>query len=238
MITEAIAEQKDRKVPLYVATLDAQKAFDVVDHDSLLWKWYELGLRGSLWHLKDISYQNITTKVKWKGVLSEPFTINQGVRQGGIPSTTDYKAYIDPLLSILESSHVGLHIGATYVGAPTCADDIALLCENVYSMQYLLTLSESYASKERYTIHPTKSEITVYNSGINTDSWNQLSPWLLYDKPVPITPSITHLGVVRESSKSTTISKFISERLKLGRKTLYALMGVGLHGLNGLSPVL
>ena len=34
VLTEAIAEATDQDTPLYVATLDASKAFDVVDHTS------------------------------------------------------------------------------------------------------------------------------------------------------------------------------------------------------------
>jgi hypothetical protein len=236
-VTEAIAEQKDSKEPLFMATLDSQKAFDVVDHASLMWKWHELGLKGILWQLKDLTYQDMTTRVKWKGHLSEPFSINQGVRQGGIPSTVDYKAYIDPLLHELENSGTGLHIGATYVGAPTCADDVMLLSDSPHSLQYQLTVAESYAAKERYTIHPTKTEITAYHTKIPNEIWNTLPIWTLHDNPVPVTQLVTHLGVLRESEKSTTISKFVSERLKVGRGSLYALMGAGLHGLNGLSPI-
>jgi hypothetical protein len=237
MVTEAIAEQKDKKEPLFLATLDAQKAFDVVNHPSLLWKWHELGLRGTLWQVKDLMYQDVTTKVKWRGQLSEPFSILQGVRQGGVPSTGDYKAYINPLLNQLEESNVGMHIGSTNVGAPTCADDVMLLGTSIHSLQHLLTLAEKYASTERYKIHPTKSEITTYHTKVPNAKWNTIAPWTLNQKPVPVTTIVTHLGVLRESEKSTTISKFVSDRLRLGRRSLYALMGAGLHGLNGLSPV-
>jgi hypothetical protein len=236
LVTEAIAEQRDSKCPLYIATLDAQKAFDVVDHDSLMWKWHERGLRGILWHLKDNSYVNMTSKTKWKGLLSQPFDIKQGVRQGGIPSTTDYKLYIDPLLKDFETSDVGLHIGSTYVGSPTCADDIVLLTKSIFSLQYLVTTAEHYAKKEHYTIHPTKSVVSVYNSGVQNTTWNELAPWHMDQEPMTVTAITTHLGVTRTAESSTTVSPFISERLKIGRRSLYALMGAGLHGLNGLSP--
>ena len=42
---ECINESNFQKKPLYVAALDVQKAFDVIDHDSLLRKLY---LDGSL----------------------------------------------------------------------------------------------------------------------------------------------------------------------------------------------
>ena len=46
IITEAYAEAKDKNEPLIMQTLDAEKAFDVVWHDSLLRKLYNDRVRG------------------------------------------------------------------------------------------------------------------------------------------------------------------------------------------------
>ncbi len=35
LCTEAIAEGQDNKTPVYMAALDTQKAFDVMDHNAL-----------------------------------------------------------------------------------------------------------------------------------------------------------------------------------------------------------
>ena len=44
LFTEAIAEARDTRSPLYTACIDASKAFDVVWHKSLLRKLYNSGL--------------------------------------------------------------------------------------------------------------------------------------------------------------------------------------------------
>ena len=44
ILSEAEADAKMRKQPLYIATLNTQKAFDVVDHTILLNKLYEEGI--------------------------------------------------------------------------------------------------------------------------------------------------------------------------------------------------
>ena len=61
--------------------------------------------------MKEDLYQDITSKSKWFGGLSDSFPINQGVRQGGILSTDLYKVYIDPLMNVLKSKRLGLKIG-------------------------------------------------------------------------------------------------------------------------------
>ena len=81
ILSECINESKLHNKPLYIAALDVQKAFDVVDHDSLLRKLYLDGISGDNWlFMKDL-YSNMTAKVKWDGFLSPAVTILQGVRQ-------------------------------------------------------------------------------------------------------------------------------------------------------------
>jgi hypothetical protein len=68
--------------------------------------------------------------IQWCGDISESFPIKQGVRQGGVLSTFLYKVYNNALLQDLQNQKLGFIIGRTYVGCPTCADDIALLYNN------------------------------------------------------------------------------------------------------------
>ena len=47
IITEVSAEAKNKNEPVIMQILDAEKAFDVVWHDSLLRKLYDDGVRGA-----------------------------------------------------------------------------------------------------------------------------------------------------------------------------------------------
>ena len=64
IITEAYAKAKDKNEPLIMQTLDAEKAFDVVWHDSLLRKLYKDGVRGDLWLLVKSLHTDSHTLVK------------------------------------------------------------------------------------------------------------------------------------------------------------------------------
>ena len=82
IITEAQNEAIDLREGLHLVTLDAAKAFDVVWQDSLMRKIYSAGVDGSLWLTTANLYRDAETSVKWSSHVSEPFKVQQGVRQG------------------------------------------------------------------------------------------------------------------------------------------------------------
>ena len=81
ILSEAEANAKMRKQPLFIATLDTQKAFDVVDHTILLNKLNEEGINQKIWLIIRELYSGLAAKIKWKSVLYDSFKVFQGVRQ-------------------------------------------------------------------------------------------------------------------------------------------------------------
>ena len=51
ILEELIRELKDMKKDVFIAFLDAQSAFDVVDHASLMRRLFHIGVDGALWNL-------------------------------------------------------------------------------------------------------------------------------------------------------------------------------------------
>ncbi len=130
--------------------LDAQKAFDVVHHNSLLRKLYLDGIRGDDWLLLAHMYSDLTSRVKWENTLSSPIVIKQGVRQGGVLSTSHYKRYNNPLLLQIEDKFSGVTIGCINIPQVTCADDLALITHTPEEMQVMIDSVGDFAQRERY----------------------------------------------------------------------------------------
>ena len=80
--SESITDSKDRGLALYIASIDVQKAFDIIRHELLLDRLYQLGLREVWWQLKESAYTDLRERVMWQGKMSEAFLIMQGSRQG------------------------------------------------------------------------------------------------------------------------------------------------------------
>ena len=55
-------------------------------------------------------------QVRWGEILSSQFSVNNGVKQGGIMSPVLFTVYLDNLLKILKKRNIGCKIGATYLG--------------------------------------------------------------------------------------------------------------------------
>ena len=138
ILSECILEAANSKHDLLLTTLDTQKAFDVVDQNSLLRKLYLDGIHGDDWLLLRNLYSDCSSRIKWAGSLSHPINIYQGVRQGGVLSTGHYKRYNNPLLLHLEKNHSGMKIGSISIPHITVADDLALLAKEKSNMQVMV----------------------------------------------------------------------------------------------------
>ena len=64
----------------------------------MLRRAYLAGITDIYWTLIKDFHINAMSSIKWAGRTSQRFSVNQGVRQGGILSTDLYKLYINPYL--------------------------------------------------------------------------------------------------------------------------------------------
>ena len=231
IITEAIAEAKTLKIPLITATEDARKAFDVVSHQILKLKLFHTNIHPRIWNLIDSLYQNGSERVRYKGAYSSTYAILQGVKQGGGLSPDLYKWYIFELLESLKEDKLGLHIGNIYLGTPTCADDVFFMSTEPTGneMQAMLNISVNYAASHQWEIHPTKSTATLLYETKDIER----KAWTLGSKVMPTVNEFQHLGLTWRASKS---QPDIDEIISTTRRCSYKLLGIGVHGGNGLNP--
>ena len=82
--SEVINEARIEGKPLYLVTIDTQKAFDCGNHVILKKTLFEEGVAPDLRTIVDELYSRMSLRVKWQVEYSDSFAIGQGVRQGGI----------------------------------------------------------------------------------------------------------------------------------------------------------
>lgn len=229
IITELKIEAKETKKPLLIALTDAQKAFDVVWHNGLMREMYKIGVTNDNWLLFQDWYNKLSSKIKWQGLLSREIKESQGLRQGGVWSPTAYKVFVNSLLTTFEENRLGAHLGSIFCGIPTVADDVTLVSNDANELQVMLNVQSAFANKQRFIISSQKS--CVIASKLDKDqSWN-------INGQILQTPrSATHLGIQRDNHSAYGVKEVVPGRVQVARRTVYALMGAGLYGLNGLNP--
>ena len=146
--------------------------------------------------LIDNLYKNAVSKINWKGQNSEPFPINQSAGQGGTLSADLYKVYINQLLNILVDYNLGGKIGSICCCAPTCADDIALACDNPVDLQALVNIAYDYSQREGYMLQPQKSVILPVNTN-NKISFDK-AEWFMNNNSMQVTTTTPHIGIQRD----------------------------------------
>jgi hypothetical protein len=110
-------------------------------------------------------------------IMSESFSIKQGVRQGGILSTELYKIYNNTLLEQLEEARRGIYIGSIYCSAPMCADDVALLANTPTDLQIQINIAAEYSRIQRYKLQPSKSMVLPVLSKVPIETLQAIRPW-------------------------------------------------------------
>jgi hypothetical protein len=133
-VEEAYRTFADEKNNGYLVLLDAKAAFDKVVHSHLFRRIYQAGIQNKTWSLISNLHQEAKSCIKWKSSNSEMFDVKMGVRRGGIISADLYKLYINPLLDHhLQNVNVGHRIGNIKNNNTGCADDVALISQDIQS---------------------------------------------------------------------------------------------------------
>ena len=106
-------------------------------------------------------YRQQTMQVKWGTYYSAPFTVTNGVRQGGVLSPYLFAVYLDELSIQLGSiSQGGMHCGK-YGCEPSnvwlFADDICVFSPSISGLQCLLNICGDYAAEHEIIFNCNKT---------------------------------------------------------------------------------
>ena len=111
--TKKLLPNMDRGLLTGMVFLDLSKAFDALDHDTLLETLYSLGFLDSAVFWFKAYLTNRTQSVNVDGVLSDPQSIQFGVPQGSILGPLLFILYINNLPSVVQSCDIQLYADDT-----------------------------------------------------------------------------------------------------------------------------
>jgi len=244
-LRESLFFAKENSSSVYLCFLDARQAFDRVWHSGLFFKLLHMNVssgsdtpfnystrpipavdNNTLMSLKDM-YNDVRSRVRYQGLLSDSFPVLQGTRQGGKTSPLLYLVYIDGLIKELCTSGNGLCIHDINLSCPTVADDMVLMSHSRNGLNNMLQICERYAKKWKFLYNANKCAVLEFNTR-TTSIPEEKFTYLLGNERLPICDKYTHLGIICDSTASAN-DNIKNACVKL-RSTYFDLCN------NGLSP--
>ena len=157
LLKETVSYYVNKDTPVFSAFLDASKAFDRTNHNQLFAKLIKRNVPMCIVRLLLSWYRQQTMQVKWGTNYSSPFTVTNGVRQGGVLSPYLFAVYLDELSIHLGSARVGCTVGNMVVNHLTFADDICVFSPSISGLQCLLNICGDYAAEHEITFDCNKT---------------------------------------------------------------------------------
>ena len=148
---------------VFMCLYDLQKAFDSVEYPILFQRLLDVGVNGRCWRLIRSLYKNAVSRVRIGNRLSKSYVLERGVKQGSILSPALFLLVMDPLLSLLESSRIGLSINNLYAGGFIHADDIRTLASSSDSLQNQIKIVEEFCKQNFLQLNVQKCEVVAFS---------------------------------------------------------------------------
>ncbi|MXP61689.1 reverse transcriptase domain-containing protein [Pantoea sp. Taur] len=154
---------------LFITFVDFKKAYDSVDRETLIRILAEYGVDAKLQKLIGLTLENTTSKIKFRGVTSEPFTIDTGLRQGDGLSPLLFNVVLDKIMKdFWKENDIGATLGGKKKGLKVrClayADDLALLAESEQDAVRQLNCLKEIAEKTGLQVSYEKTEFMTTDS--------------------------------------------------------------------------
>ena len=229
IMQEIVAFAKESNQKVYCAFLDTKKAFDTIWTDALLVKLWDIGIRGTTWAIMKQSYQGRKANVRLNGVLSREFTMEQGLRQGGVLSMFHYTIFIDELIHKLQESNLGISMGGNVmVSSPTVADDMVLLALWKINLDKMLDFCNEYSEKWGTEYGPSKSAVMVYGESKQERTLQREKRiFMIGECKIDEVNNYTHLGV--EINIDGNNDKRTKEQIRKAKVELNTMSSLGIR---------
>ena len=186
-----IEQSLEWQTPLYTVFVDFQKAFDSVDRDVIWRLMYHYGFPPKFVAIIQQFYKDATCQVIHDGKLTEPFSVQTGVRQGCLLSPTIFLMVVD---WVMRQSTAGQRTGIQWTFTKQLedldfADDISLLSHKQQDAQEKLCRVAAEAEKTGLQINIGKTEAMRVNN-------KQDDPLQLHQENIKEVDKFVYLGSV------------------------------------------
>ena len=144
---------KSRSTSVYVAFIDAKKAFDKISHWTLFRKLIDRGVPLHLVIILCYWYQKQEMTVRWGVCISDSSKVTNGVLQDSMLTPLLFNIYIDGLRDIVNKSSIGGFIGGKRINHMLYANDLCIVSLSSAGHQQLLSICDQYCAMHSITFN-------------------------------------------------------------------------------------
>ena len=163
-------------LPLWMAALDVEKAFDRVHHADLFRTLLAREVSARIVLTLRNFYAGLHARVQlWLGAESRDFPLQRGVRQGDPLSTLLFNLVIRDVLEEVEAvwsrrgygTDVAREEGQKRLTHVAFADDVTLIARSWLSLQRMIMTLRDALQRRGLTLHPSKCQVQTNDPGWN-----------------------------------------------------------------------
>ncbi|KAH9276778.1 hypothetical protein BASA83_000913 [Batrachochytrium salamandrivorans] len=198
-LVDIIQRRQNAGLNTHVLFIDIRKAFDTVPVGALLWKLQNMGFpRRTLAFLKAL-YTSSSARARAGSLLSDPFPVQRGVRQGCPLSGLLFNLFINDILDGVAPITVpGLPRDTTPIRGLMYADDVAVFADSEQSLLAASTAVEQWANRWEMQFGVAKCGIISFTGHLAPRLDNPLDI-RLHGQLVSRVESYKYLGVLIDS---------------------------------------
>ncbi|KAH9265632.1 hypothetical protein BASA83_011033 [Batrachochytrium salamandrivorans] len=198
-LVDIIQRRQNAGLNTHVLFIDIRKAFDTVPVGALLWKLQNMGFpRRTLAFLKAL-YTSSSARARAGSLLSDPFPVQRGVRQGCPLSGLLFNLFINDILDGVAPITVpGLPRDTNPIRGLMYADDVAVFADSEQSLLAASTAIEQWAIQWEMQFGVAKCGIISFTGHLVSRLDNPLDI-RLHGQLVSRVESYKYLGVLIDS---------------------------------------
>ena len=164
-INQLIEKANEYNIPLCLAFVDYEKAFDSIEHNAVFDSLREQGINENYIQLLENIYSNSTAIIKLHKNSNE-IKVAKGVRQGDTISPKLFIASLESIFRKTDWDGIGINIDGEYLNNLRFADDIELATEKNEDLQNMLSDLNKESNKVGLKMNKGKTKV-MFNDKAN-----------------------------------------------------------------------
>ena len=210
-IQQLIGKSNEYQKPLILTFIDFEKAFDSVEHQSVINALRRQGVEEPYVELIKHIYDNATSVIM-TDKTSESFKIERGVRQGDPISPKLFSAVLEDIFRRLNWEDRGVKINGKRLNHLRFADDIVTISETAEETKIMLTELNTESKKDGMKMHMGKTKVMFKKFAKEKDI-------IIENQSIEKVEEYVYVGTLTEMSKKLDIE--LSRRITAGWKAFW-----------------